>query len=275
MTKWFAGLVGCGFIGASLAKFIDEELKDSIELRFVYDEIKDNAEKLSRSLRAAPTVADNPDALNSDRAIGLIIEAASQDVVRTFVPKALRSGKNVLIMSVGALADTRLYKEIVSIAQEKGLRVFIPSGAIGGLDWVKAAAQAGLERVMITVRKPPAGLEGSPYVIRNRIDLQSIREPTQIYEGSASDAASAFPANVNVAVALALAGIGMEKTLVRVVADPTSKRNVHEITAEGAAGKITVRVENLPAPTNPKTSWVAALSAAQKVKGIVEPMSLG
>jgi aspartate dehydrogenase len=275
LTKWFVGLVGCGFIGANVAKLIDEELKDSIELRFVYDEIKDKAEKLSHGLGTAPAVAYNPDILISDRAIGLIIEAASQDAVRSYVPKALRSGKNVLIMSVGALADTRLYDEIVSIAREKGLRVFIPSGAIGGLDWIKAAAQVGLEKVMITVRKPPAGLEGSPYVIKNRIDLRSIREPTQIYEGPASDAASAFPANVNVAVSLALAGMGMEKTLVRVVADPTSKRNVHEITAEGAAGKITVRVENLPAPTNPKTSWVAALSAAQKVKGLVEPISLG
>ena len=181
LTKWFAGLIGCGFIGTSVAKFIDEELKDSIELRFVCDEIRDNAEKLSHDLRTTPTVADNFDILISDGTIGLMIEAASQDAVRSYVPKALRSGKNVLIMSVGALADPRLYSEIVSLAREKGLRVFIPSGAVGGLDWIKAAAHAGLERVMITVRKPPAGLEGSPHVTRNRIDLRSIREPTQIY----------------------------------------------------------------------------------------------
>jgi len=267
--------LGCGFIGASIAKFIDENLKDTMELRFVYDEIRDRAEQLSGSLRTTPQVADTSDAIIMDRGIGLIIEAATQDAVRANVPKALRAGKNVLIMSVGALTDPKLYQEVTSIAREKGLRVFIPSGAIGGLDWIKAAAQAGLERVMITVRKPPAGLDSSPYVIKNRIDVHSLKEPTQIYEGPALDAASAFPANVNVAVALALAGIGMEKTMVRVVADPTSKQNVHEIMAEGAAGKITVRVENFPAPTNPKTSWVAALSAAQKLKGIVEPISLG
>jgi len=274
LTKWIVGLLGCGFIGGSIAKFIDENLKDAMELRSVYDEIRDRAEQLSKNLRTAPKVADTSDVIISDRKISLLIEAATQDAVRANVPKALRSGKNVLIMSVGALTDRKLYSEVTSIAREKGLRVFIPSGAIGGLDWIKAATQAGLDRVMITVRKPPAGLDASPYVIKNKIDVYSPKEPTQIYEGNASDAASAFPANVNVAVALALAGIGMEKTIVRVVVDPTSKQNVHEIMAQGAAGKITVRVENLPAPTNPKTSWVAALSAAQKLKGIVEPISL-
>jgi aspartate dehydrogenase len=244
-------------------------------LRTVYDEYREVATKLSQALTHHPTVAENFDTICNDGMINLVIEAASPAAAKKYVPQALRSGKNVLMMSVGALADTAMYEEIRSVAHSNNLKVYIPSGAIGGLDWIKAASNAGLNKVMITVRKPPRGLEGSPHVIKNKIDLSSIKEATQIYEGTAADAIAAFPANVNVAVALALAGIGVADTKVRVIVDPFAQRNSHEIIAEGQAGKITATVENMPAPTNPKTSWTAALSAIQKIRGLNDPISLG
>lgn len=270
-----AGLIGCGFIGETLANAIDKEMRGYIELRVIYDLIRERAESLSGRLSVAPRIAQGLGDIVSDPEIELVLEAASQEVAKTIVPEALAAGKHVMIMSVGALADIRLYDKIRETSARTKTRVHIPSGAIGGLDWIKAASTVGLDKVTITSRKPPKALEGAPYVVRNNVDLESIKEPTQIYEGPASDASTSFPANVNVAVALSLAGIGSERTLVRVIADPTVQRNIHEISAEGAAGNITVRVENLPSPANPKTSWVAALSAVQKLKEIAESISLG
>jgi aspartate dehydrogenase len=274
VTQYVAGLIGCGFIGKTIASHLDEHF-DDIQLRTIYDEYIETAKKLSGTLKHHPIVAENPDVIMDDRVIDLLIEAASTEAARKYVPNALRSGKNVLMMSVGALADAKLYNEVTSLAHSNNVKIYMPSGAIGGLDWVKAAANVGLSKVVITVRKPPRGLEGSPHVVKNKIDLSSIKDATQIYEGTASDAITAFPANVNVAIALALAGIGVTDTKVRVIADPLATRNSHEIIAEGEAGKMTMKVENLPAPTNPKTSWVAALSAIQKIKGLIEPISLG
>lgn len=268
-------LVGCGFIGASLAKAIEKEMTEHMKLATIHDEIRGKAASLAKDLRAKPSVAENVDSIIGDDEIELVIEAASQTAAKTIVPKALTAGKHVMVMSVGALADDAFRREVESIAKRQNAKLYIPSGAIGGLDWIKAASSVGLDKVTITTRKPPKALEGAPYVVRNRIDLNAIDRPTQIYEGPAADAASSFPENVNVAVALSLAGIGVHKTLVRVIADPVIQRNIHEISAEGAAGKITIRVENSPAPTNPKTSWVAALSAIQKLKSMAQSLSLG
>jgi aspartate dehydrogenase len=273
--KMMAAIIGCGFIGETLAKAIDKEMSDRMELVALYDQFKDRATQLSQALDARPKVVEDLSDIIFDKKVDLVIEAASQAAVKAHILKVLAAGKNVMIVSVGALADERLLSEVMATAREKKVKVYIPSGAIGGLDWIKAASDAGLEKVVITVRKPPLGLEGSPYVVKNRIDLHAIEKPTQIYEGPAAEAASAFPANVNVAVALSLAGIGTERTMVRVVADPTVKRNIHEIEAEGPVGKIAIRIENVPSPTNPKTSWVAALSAIRKLKELAEPVSLG
>lgn len=269
------GLIGCGFIGESIAKAINEELENRIELAVIYDEIPEKAVSLSKKLSVKPRIAEDLEEVISDPSLQLIIEAASQSAARTIAPKAVASGKHVMVMSVGALADDKFQEEIKKMASEMHVKVYIPSGAIGGLDWIKAASTAGLNNVTITSRKPPKALEGAPYVVKNKIDLTEIKCPTQIYEGPASDAASSFPANVNVAVALSLAGVGNYRTRVKVIADPTVRQNIHEISAEGAAGKITVRVENTPAPDNPRTSWIAALSAIQKLREIISAMSLG
>ncbi len=262
--------MGCGFIGETLAKAIEQELSPHLELVAVFDGNASVSQSLAEKLRTKPEVVRDADEMFAHKKVELVIEAASQAAARSYIPKALAAGKHVMTMSVGALADREFYDEVTKTAKAKKLKVLIPSGAIGGLDWIRSASRAGLDSVSITVRKPPRGLEGAPYVVEHKIDLKAIKTPTQIYEGKAAEAVTAFPANVNVAAALSLAGIGVERTTVRVIADPTVERNVHEITAEGPPGRLHVTVENVPAPTNPKTSWVAALSAIQKLSEIEE-----
>jgi aspartate dehydrogenase len=270
-----AALIGCGFIGAEIARFMEEEMSQFIKLELLFDQDRAVAEALSRSLSGKPRVVDDAELIFSDPLVSLVIEAASFKAAQVYVMKALSSSKDVLTMSVGAFADEEFLRNAYAVALKNNAKIMVPSGAIGGLDWIKAASQAGLSTVSITVRKPPKALAESPYVVKNKIDLSLIKHPVQIYEGFSSEAASLFPANINVATALSLAGIGTKKTLVRVIADPSINTNIHEIQAEGAAGKITVRVENIPSPLNPKTSWVAALSAKQKLKDLVNPMSVG
>jgi aspartate dehydrogenase len=268
-------LIGCGFIGGTVAKFIEEKMGGNLKIAAVYDDVREYAERLSSTLPSGPRVASFPEEMFSDPTVNLVIEAASQVAVKLHVPKALAAGKSVLIMSVGALADDEFFREIESIAHQKQVRIYVPSGAIAGLDWIKAASQVGLDQVIITVRKRPEALEGSPFVVKNKIGLSAIREPTLIFEGPANEASSSFPANVNVAIALSLAGIGATRTRVRVIADPTVTRNVHEILAEGPPGRISIRVENEPSPANPRTSWVAALSANEKLKQMTSSISIG
>jgi aspartate dehydrogenase len=132
-----------------------------------------------------------------------------------------------------------------------------------------------LESVSLTTTKPPAGLEGAPYVVGNDIDLSEITGPTEIFAGAAKEAAAAFPSNINVAIALSFAGIGPDETSVRIVADPQEENNIHRIVAEGGMGRIETEVRNVPSPTNPKTSYLAAISAIEKLRGLEAAIDIG
>jgi aspartate dehydrogenase len=179
-----------------------------------------------------------------------------------------------MIMSVGALADKELYKSIKIMAKENDSRIYIPSGAISGLDGLKSASIGTIRKVTLTTTKNPAGLEGAPYILENKIDLAALKVATVIFEGSATDAVKAFPANVNVAATLCLAAREGE-VRVKIIADPNIHVNRHEIMAEGNFGQIFTRVENVPFPRNPKTSYLAALSAIATLRSIVEPIKIG
>lgn len=207
--------------------------------------------------------------------VDLVIESASQNAVRLFVPRALEAGCDVMILSVGALADEELRKKLFRLAQQNNCKLYFPSGAVVGIDGINSASAAEISSVTLTTRKPPSGLAGAPYVVCKGIELEKIEKETLLFEGSASEAVKAFPANVNVAATISLAGIGFERTKVRVIADPTLSRNVHEITVEGEFGKFFTRVENLPSPENPKTSYLAALSAISTLKKIMNPIKIG
>jgi len=269
------GLVGCGAIGTVLAHAIDEGKAGESRLVYVYDLIVGKSEKLVSELSHKPKIAKDFQGLIECEDIRLIIEAASQDAVRQYSLKALKAGKDLMIMSVGALVDSKLTKEIRSFIKGTERKVYIPSGAIAGLDGLKAAAINKIDEVLLKTRKPPNGLKGAPYIEEKRIDLSAIKEPTTIYEGNAKEACRLFPENVNVAAALSLAGIGPEKTKVQIMVDPTIQKNIHEIHAKGEFGKLTVYNENVVSSRNPKTSALAVLSAITTLKKITENLQIG
>lgn len=207
--------------------------------------------------------------------VDLLIESASQNAVRYIVPKALEARCDVMVLSVGALVDEALREKIFGLAKQNNCNLYFPSGAVAGIDGIISASAGEIYSVTLTTRKPPSGLVGAPYITCKGIELEKIKKETLIFEGPASEAVKAFPANVNVAATISLAGIGFERTKVKIIADPATSRNTHEITVEGEFGKLFTKVENLPSPDNPKTSYLAALSAISTLKKILNPVKIG
>ncbi|RLI96222.1 MAG: aspartate dehydrogenase [Candidatus Aenigmatarchaeota archaeon] len=267
------GLIGCGNIGTILATYIDKELF-GIELVGLFDKNGKRAEELSRKLkRVKARVVDSLENLLSLNP-KLVIEAASQEAVKDYATKILEKA-DLMIMSVGALETHELYSALLEKARERRRRVYIPSGAILGIDGIKAASLGKIYEVMLTTIKNPKSLEQTPYLTGKGIDLKQIKERTVLFEGCARDAIKYFPKNVNVAATLSYASIGSEKVKVRIIADPEVKNNIHEIYAKGDFGELYTRAKNVPSQANPKTSYLAALSAMQTLKQILEPVRIG
>ena len=254
------GLLGCGNIGRILAEAIDNGEVDC-SLVAVFDRDIERARALADSLDRKPDVAESFEGLLQDTE--LIVEAASQDAVREYGVKILDSGKDILIMSVGALVDETPFNELTQLINKTGRRIYVPSGAIAGLDGIKAAKTKGIDSVELTTRKPPAELG------------TTTDKETVLYDGSARDGIKKFPKNVNVAATLSLAGIGFDKTKLRIIADPNVNRNIHEIRVKGAFGEFTIKLNNLPSPNNPKTSYLAAMSTIAALKEINSVLRLG
>lgn len=194
----------------------------------------------------------------------LVAECAGHGAVASVVPKFLAAGIDVIIASVGVLTDGAIRDRLAEAAQKGGGRLILPAGAIGGLDVLRAARTAGLDQVLYTGRKPPRAWLGTP--AESVVDLAGLTEATVIFDGNASDAARLYPKNTNVTAAVALAGLGFEATKVRLVADPASDRNEHEIYAAGTFGDFRIHLRNVPLPENPKTSMLAALSLELEVR---------
>lgn len=255
------GVVGCGAIGGALAEGLRDFAPVERVLFFDLNATRASAlAKKSGKYRVARSLVDLVG--RSD----FVVEAASQAAAREVAPLALRLGKHVLLMSLGALADDRFWQDLERASARGSGRLHLPSGALGGLEAVASAREAGLTSVRLVTRKPPRALAGVKYLEDRGVDLRSIRKPTVLFRGSARDAVRHFPANINVAAALSLAGVGFDRTRVEIVADPGLKTNQHEVTAKGAFGELHCVVRNVPAPDNPKTSYLAALSAVATVK---------
>ena len=265
------GVIGCGVIGTEICRVIDAGLINA-RLAAIYDRSKEHCERLLGSLKHKPEILPPGELMSGS---DLVIECASTAAVREFGPAVLERGKDLMVMSVGAFAQTDLLKKCINTAASRNCRIYIPSGAIAGIDGLKSASIARVKKVVLTTTKNPQGLKGAPYIIKNNIDMDSFHEKTLLFEGNAQEAIEAFPANVNVAVSLSLAGIGTQDTRVRVFADPDASRNIHEIAVEGDFGKFTCLVENVPSPDNPRTSYLAALSAIATLKKITEPLQIG
>ncbi len=258
-------MLGCGAIGTDIALAIDSG-KIPAKLTHVYDFSKNASEKLVAKLQTKPVIADNVGLLAS-APVDLIVEAASQDAVRDNALTILQNRKDLMIMSVGALLDESILEIIVEGCKDFNKKVYLPSGAIAGLDAVRAV-KGELDTLTLVTTKNPKALKGAKFFDISKINLDELKEKTTIYEGPAQEVVKLFPANINVAALLSLAGIGSTKTRVKIVADPLTDKNTHEILAEGKFGKFAIKVENVPSQTNPKTSRLAILSAIECLRKI-------
>ena len=191
----------------------------------------------------------------------VVLESASHQAVHDHLVALLERRITVIVLSAGALADDRLRAAAEAAAARTGALLYVPSGGIGGLDALKAACAGGVDEVSIQVAKPPAAWKAIPYVESLRVDLDRLQESVTLYDGTAREGVPHFPQNVNIAAVLSLAGIGLGRTRLKVVADPGLTHNTHTIRVSGRTGRFTVVLENVPAPENPKTAWLACYSA--------------
>lgn len=263
------GIVGCGTIGRALAEAIEERFSKKAQLAALCDVDQGKARRLAGSLKSGPSVVELEELIQGS---DLVVEAASAAISGEVVRKAIAAAKDVMVMSVGGLLEEGgLFEE----ARRRGRRIYIPSGALCGLDGVKSASGAKVEKVTLTIKKPPESLAGAPYLAEKGIDLRGIKEETVLFEGSAREAVKGFPKNVNVAATLSLAGIGPEKTRVRIITSPNCQANVHEVEVEGEFGRLVARTENVPSPQNPQTSFLAVLSAIATLDSILDEVKIG
>lgn len=198
----------------------------------------------------------------------VVLEAASHDAVREQLVRLLGEGISVVVLSAGALAEEALRSRAERTAARSGALLYVPSGGIGGLDALKAACAAGVDEVTIQVAKPPAAWRNIAYVEALGIELDRLAGAVTLFEGSARAGVPHFPQNVNIAAVLSLAGVGFERTRLRVVADPALRHNTHTIRVAGRSGVISVMLENVPAPDNPKTALLACYSAIAALKEV-------
>ena len=259
------GLLGCGAIGTQIALAIDSG-KISATLTHVYDQSKEASNSLVSKLKSKPEITNNVGLLASSQ-LDLIVEAASQDAVRDNALTILQNKKDLLIMSVGALLDESVFEVILDGCRDFKKNVYLPSGAIAGLDAIKSVKDE-LDSVVLVTTKNPKSLKGAKFFETSDVNLDQIKEPLTIFEDNAKEAVKLFPANINVAALLSLTGLGSENTKVRIVADPHTYKNTHVIEARGKFGNISIKVENVPDPSNPKTSRLAILSVIECLRKI-------
>jgi aspartate dehydrogenase len=256
------GIMGTGNIATYLLKSINEEKQITGTVTAVFGRNREVGNQIVEKYKAC-FYPDFESFIGSD--VDIVVEAAAVEVAAAYSIPVLENKKDLVVSSIGAFTDAAFLENVRETAEMNRRTVHLPSGAVGGLDLLKSAnALGGLEKVMITTRKSPASL-----------GLEGINRETPLFDGPAGEAIKKFPKNVNVALALSLAGIGTEKTRVRVIADPSVERNTHTIEAEGSFGSMTATIGNLPMPDNPKTSYLAALSVLAALKNQGNPVVIG
>ena len=258
------GIIGCGFIGSEIAYFIDKNRE--FKLIGLNDIDKNKVNELIKNLKHKPLFMGLNDLIkNSD----LIIESATKNIIRDILSnKNLdKKYKKLLIMSTGGLI-----KSLNLLNKIKNCEILLPSGAIAGLDAIKSAS-GRIRSLTLTTTKPIQGLGGTPYILKNRIDLKKISREKIIFEGSLKDAISGFPQNINVAATLFLAS-KFKNIKVKIIADPNTKYNLHEIEAAGDFGVIKAATKNIPSK-NPRTSYLAVLSVIQAIKNTKDNLKIG
>jgi aspartate dehydrogenase len=260
-------IAGLGPIGTKVAEALDRGI-DGLSLTAVSVQNPEKHRNWLGNLTRTPAVL--PIEKLSDVA-DIVIECAPGRLVRSIVAPFVASGKTAIVLSAGALLDN---EDLIALAKQNGGQIVVPTGALIGLDAVTAAAVGTIHSVRMVTRKPVQGLAGAPYIVENNIDIERITEPLRIFEGTAREAAKGFPANLNVAVALSLAGIGPDRTRLEIWADPALTRNVHRVEVESDSARFSMSIENIPSE-NPKTGRITALSVIALLRKQRSPLRVG
>jgi aspartate dehydrogenase len=261
------GVVGLGAIGRAVCRALDDGLP-GLRLAGALARDRDKARAFLGTLRPPAPLLPLDDLI---AASDIVVEASTQAHLAEIAPRALAAGRDLVVLSCGGLVGR---DDWVKLAETHGSRILVPSGAIAGLDGVKGARIGAVTAVTMETRKPPRGLAGAPWITEQRIDLDAIREETLIFEGPATAAVRAFPANVNVVAALSLAGIGPDRTRIRIFAVPGLARNMHRVRVEGEFGALTIEIENVPSE-NPRTGKLSYLSTIALLRDLAAPLRVG
>lgn len=254
-------LIGYGAIGAAVHHLLQQHAAGDVEVVAIL--VRDPARVAAQAPEAAPLLLGQLDAVLARRP-SLVVECAGHAAVDAHAAKVLQAGMDLMLVSVGALANLEREQVLLASARAAQRRLILPAGAIGGIDWLVAARSAGLHQVTYRSRKPPSAWLGS--TAEQRLDLAALTTATPFFQGSAREAALQYPRNANVAATVALATLGFDQTQVEMVADPQVTANIHEVDAVSEGGRMTLRLEGVPDPHNPRSSVMTAHSVVRCIR---------
>ena len=262
------GIAGFGAIGRPVGRALDKGI-EGLDLVAVSARDRDKARaNMAQFANPVPVVTPAELAELCDVVVECVPKAAFMEIAEP----ALRAGRLLITVSGAGILE---HPEVVDLARAGGGRIILATGALLGLDAVRAAAEGEIESVRMITRKPPYSLKGAPHLVKNNIEVEGLTEPLKVFEGSAREGAAGFPANVNVAAALGLAGIGPDRTRLEIWADPALDRNTHRVEVEADSARFSLAIENVPSPENPGTGKITALSVIATLRGLVAPLRVG
>lgn len=255
------GIIGCGAIGSRMAQTITKDMSKDCKVVGLFDVDADKVTRLATKLKLRSIAKKTIDDLI--KVSDCVVEAVNSENTVQIIEKIIRAKKSVLAMSVGKLLNAH---HLYNLARKNKCYILLPSGAIAGVDAIKAASMANIKRISLTTRKPLKGFKTNSYLQSINTDLSKITKETVIFDGTVQQAVKFFPQNINVAATIALASQAPKKLHIKIIVSPEYTRNIHEIELEGDFGRISTKTENVVCPDNPKTSYLAVLSGLQTLK---------
>lgn len=267
--KMNVGIAGFGTIGATVAQALDDGRIDGINLAAICSRSAAKATERMATLRhSVPIVAANELA----KTCNVVVECVPTSAFMEIAEPVLLAGRVLITVSGAAILD---HPEVIDLARNNGGRIVLATGALLGLDAIRAAAEGEIHSVRMVTRKPPLSLAGAPYLRARGIDVESLTEPQKVFEGSAAEGARGFPSNVNVAAAVGLAGVGADSTRLEIWADPKLERNTHTIFVDADSARFEMKIENVPTDQNPGTGRITALSVIAALRAEVSSLRVG
>jgi len=267
-NKMKIGLVGCGAIGEGVATFIDKQLRGKATLYAIADKDSEKAEFLIEKLSFVPKISSIHELVKS---VDLVVEAASVEAAGIVLNEAIKFKKDVVVLSVGAFIND---KTVIKRCEARGINIYVPSGAICGVDGLGSLSLGEIKKISLTTSKPPRGLAGVDYLKKKNINLNNLKTAKVVFKGGVKEAIKYFPQNINVAAILLLSS-SFKDVEVMIKADPQVKRNIHRIEIDTEEARINISVENVPSKINPKTSTLAILSTQCLLKKIFSSFKIG